>query len=384
MQSITNFTFFNTVFPHIYLIFYIVAILLTNISIRVFLFFLRKRLAKKSELLEIFCSTVNKPLRYIIWIIGSWLIVTHILNWSGNYSNSSITNIFNIAIKLSILLCFFLFSNNLAKKIKSYFIKKLTRTDGGYNNFSMIEACYKGAQVLIIIGTFFITLSALDISIVALAGMATVVTGFVAISQQELIKNLFGGTVLYIDRPFSVGDWIYTIDGKIEGTVERISFRLTQVRGFDKRPIYIPNSTFLSTSVVNASRMSNRRILQYIGIRYQDFKKIHIILEAIKIMLKNSEHIDQKCTTLVCVVNGNAKMGSNIEGFFGASSLNFMIYTFTKTTNWVEFQNIQNSIMIKVGEIINDNGAEIAFPTMTLDFPKDTLYNLKQECNSTP
>ncbi len=355
----------------------LLSVIIVNIIIRIILAIINKRLKEKSAILRIFYQSINKPLRIVMWIIGLWIIVTQILNLHSGASNGLLTMSY-MALKVFITLCIVWMLMSFAQGVKNHFIEKNTRTDGGYNDFSMIETSYKASQAVILVIAFFTILSSLDIPLGALAGLSGIVAGFIAISQRELIADVFGGVILYIDRPFSVGDWIYTVDGKIEGTVEKISFRLTLIRAFDKRPIYVPNALFLNTAVVNASRMTNRRILQYIGVRYQDFDKLPAILSGVKQMLKEHKAIDQKCTTLVCIVNGNTNMGSSIEGVFGSYSINFMIYTFTKTTNWVRFQALQDEIMLKIGQIIKDHGAEIAFPTTTLDLPNDAIDALSK------
>ena len=217
-------------------------------------------------------------------------------------------------------------------------------------------------------------LFAFGIPLKALAGIG-VVGGFGAyaltMANQILISNIFAGLVLYFDRPFSVGDWISTKDGKIDGTVTKIGLRLTTVVGFDQRPIYVPNSIFNENATVNPSRMNNRRIKQFIGLRYEDFPKIEKIFAEIRTYLKENPVIDQKRTTLVNLIDGVTSTGSKYEGAFGSSSINFNVYTFTKTTNWVEFQNIQDRVMFDIAKIILDNGAQIAFATTTLDVPGD-------------
>ena len=187
---------------------------------------------------------------------------------------------------------------------------------------------------------------------------------------KDTLANIFGGLIIYLDSPYAVGDWIYTIDGNIQGTVEKISWRLTHIRTFDKRLIFTPNNTLITQAVVNASRMTNRRIQQYIGLRYDDFDKFEAIQKDIYSYLGEHADIDQNCLTLVNVFNGQTDMGATAEGFFGGSSLNFQVYTFTKVTNWARFQTIQDRIMMDIGRIVYKNGAEIAFTTMTLDIPE--------------
>ncbi len=356
----------------------ILIVILANIAFGIILYIYDKRTSDKHPIFGFIYKSVRKPLRFIVWVIGLWVMFTQVLNWKDKNIDIVLTASV-IALKLAIVIAITWMLFDFAKHTKNYFIKKQTRTDGGYNDFSIIETSHKAAQVMIIFIVIFATLNVLHISIVALAGVTTVAAGFFAISQQDLIKNLFGGIVLHLDRPFSVGDWIYTVDGKIQGTVKKISFRLTKLQAFDSRPIYVPNATFLTEAVVNASRMTNRRILQYAGIRYCDFSKLSTIMTDIKNMLANHPEIDQKLTTLVCVVNGSTDMGSSTEGVFGTTSLNFMVYTFTKTTNWAKFQDIQSSIMIEIGQIILNNQAEIAFPTTTIDLPEETLRALSTQ-----
>lgn len=202
--------------------------------------------------------------------------------------------------------------------------------------------------VLVALPTFGIEITAL----LAFGGVGGIAVGFAA---QDLLSNFFGGLMIYLDRPFAIGDWIRSPDREIEGTVENIGWRLTKVRTFDKRPLYIPNSIFNKLALENPSRMSNRRIKETIGIRYQDSEKMGPVVADVKAMLQNHEEIDQNQTLIV-----------NFNGY-GASSLDFFIYTFTKTTNWIQFHEIKQDVLLKIVEIVHKHGADFAFPTTTLD-----------------
>ena len=147
-------------------------------------------------------------------------------------------------------------------------------------------------------------------------------------------------------------------DKEIEGTVEDVGWRLTRIRTFDKRPLYIPNSAFASISVENPSRMSNRRIYETVGIRYADIKSMAAIVEQVTIMLREHPEIDTQQTM---IVNFNK---------FSESSLDFFIYTFTKTTDWIKYHGIKQDVLLRLATIIEANQAEIAFPTSTLHIEK--------------
>jgi len=109
--------------------------------------------------------------------------------------------------------------------------------------------------------------------------------------------------------------------------------------------------------------MTNRRIRTLVGLRYDDASKVSVILKDIREMLANHPEIDANQTLIVNLVE------------FGASALNFMIYTFTKTTNWVKFQHVQEDVFLKVIDIITAHGAECAFPTTTLHIPEGVAFN---------
>ncbi|WP_206617930.1 mechanosensitive ion channel family protein [Hahella sp. KA22] len=212
--------------------------------------------------------------------------------------------------------------------------------------------------VLVIMQTLGYSVS----GVLAFGGIGGIAVGFAA---KDLLANFFGGLMIYLDRPFSVGDWIRSPDKNIEGTVEQIGWRLTCIRTFDKRPLYVPNSTFTTISVENPSRMTHRRIYETIGVRYDDFKQVPVIVEQVKAMLAEHDEIDE---TQTMIVNFNA---------FAASSLDFFIYTFTKTTNWIKYHEVKQDVLIKVMDIIQQNGAEVAFPTQTVHLP-DQLKVLKE------
>ena len=172
-------------------------------------------------------------------------------------------------------------------------------------------------RVSVVITSLLVGLQSLGFNIsaiLAFGGIGGVAVGFAA---KDLLANFFGGLMIYLDRPFSVGDWIRSPDRIIEGTVEKIGWRLTLIRTFDKRPLYIPNSMFANISVENPSRMTHRRINETIGVRYDDSKQLPAIINDVKEMLTNHPEIDN---TQTLMVNFNQ---------FATSSLDFFIYTFT-------------------------------------------------------
>ena len=217
-----------------------------------------------------------------------------------------------------------------------------------------VRAVAKLLRVVLWVVTGLMILQSLDVSIsglLAFGGIGGIAVGFAA---KDLLANFFGGLSIYLDRPFTTGDWIRSPDKNIEGTVEDIGWRLTRIRTFDQRPLYVPNAVFSQISVENPSRMFNRRIYETIGLRYEDAGKLGPVVEQVRAMLQTHPEIDHGRTLIVNFVS------------FGASSLDFFVYTFTKTTDWVAFHGIKQDILLQILEIIHANGADVAFPTRTL------------------
>lgn len=216
------------------------------------------------------------------------------------------------------------------------------------------SAIFKLLRISVMVVTSLVVFQTLGLSVSGIIAFGGVGGAAVAFAAKDLLANFFGGLMVYLDKPFAVGDWVRSPDQNIEGTVEDIGWRVTRIRTFDRRPLYVPNSVFTQISIENPSRMSHRRISETIGVRYQDFSQVESICDQIEAYLKAHEDIDEKQTLMV---NFNR---------FADSSLEFFIYCFTHTTHWQTFHSIKQNVLLRVGEIINDAGAEIAFPSRSI------------------
>lgn len=290
--------------------------------------------------------SVRAPASVIVWIIGL-SFVGSVLNFKATATMRSVGIIVVVAWALI----------RFIRQVEDRVIgageiseKKIDRTTA--------YAIAQLVRVSVLITAFLVGLETLGFNIsaiLAFGGIGGIAVGFAA---KDMLANFFGGLMIYLDRPFAVGDWVRSSDRNIEGTIERIGWRLTVIRTFDKRPLYVPNSVFASIAVENPSRMSHRRIYETVGIRYDDVDKLPAIINEVKAMLQAHPDIAQDQTM---IVNFNQ---------FAASSLDFFVYTFTKTTNWIEYHKVKQDVLLKVSDIIRRHDAEIAFPTSTLHVPE--------------
>jgi len=300
---------------------------------------------------DAFIHAVIKPLSVLIWIFGL-SIALEVAGLSNALKIFEVGMIVVVAWTIIRLISFVEENVIQQQEIKGKTVDKTTA-----------DAISQLLRISIIITSLLVGLQSLGFNIsaiLAFGGIGGIAVGFAA---KDLLANFFGGLMIYMDRPFSVGDWIRSPDRNIEGTVEKIGWRLTLIRTFDKRPLYIPNSMFASISVENPSRMTHRRIYETIGIRYDDSKQLPAIISDVKDMLTNHPEID---TTQTMIVNFNK---------FASSSLDFFVYTFTKTTNWIKFHEVKQDVLFKITEIVEKHGAEMAFPTSTIHIENEVLLN---------
>lgn len=301
-------------------------------------------------------QAAKRPLPMIIWLVG----IAFAASIAGKETDAAIFDAVQHVRNVGVIACLAWFFIRLIHSIADNIVA-MRGEKGEEIDLTTIDALSKLARLTIITLSILAAMQTLDFSIsgvLAAGGIGGIAIGFAA---KDLLANFFGGLTVYMDRPFSVGDWIRSPDKQIEGTVEYISWRHTRIRGFNKNPIYVPNALFTTIVVENPSRMSHRRIKETIGIRYEDIGVMGTIVADVKTMLQSHPEID---ATQTLIVNFNT---------FGPSSLDFFIYTFTKTTAWVHFHEVKQDVLLKVAGIISRHGAQIAFPTHTVHIEAEAV-----------
>ncbi len=299
-------------------------------------------------------EAVGKPLAVLIWLLG----ITFAADIVSKEHDAAIFEVIDPLRYMGVIVVFSWFLVRFINRGEMYYLQSRSEA-GAPLDRTTADAIAKLLRISVFVIAFLILLQTLGFSVagvLAFGGVGGIVVGFAA---KDLLANFFGGLMIYLDRPFEVGDWIRSPDKEIEGTVENIGWRLTRIRTFDKRPLYVPNSVFANIAVENPQRMTNRRIYETIGIRYEDAGKMAAITRDVKQMLTDHPEIDTNLTMIVNFVK------------FAPSSLDFFIYTFTKTTNWVRFHEIKEDVMLKIIEIIERHGAQSAFPTSTIHLMRE-------------
>jgi MscS family membrane protein len=221
---------------------------------------------------------------------------------------------------------------------------------------AIIDWLVKLLQIILIVLGFGAVAQIWGIAIAPLIAGLGVFGIAVGLGAQDLFKNLIAGILIMSEKRFHPGEWI-KVDGVVEGTVEKINFRSTLVRRFDKSPVFVPNAKLADNPVTNFSRMSHRRIKWVIGVEYRtSVEQLKYIRDEIEAWLWNDERFAKPPEAALFV---------RVDRF-NDSSIDFLIYCFTHSTNWGEWLAIKEEFAMACYEIIERAGTGFAFPSRTV------------------
>jgi len=298
-------------------------------------------------------SAAGRPLTILIWLLGITIAAQLIPADTERHllGGRLIVSVRQIGVLTT--LTWFLVS--FIKNIEINTIESAQR-DGRDIDQTTVSALGRIVRITIVITAILVGLDTLGFSVSGLMAAGGIGGLAIGLAAKDLIANFFGGVTVFIDRPFSVGDWILLKDKGIEGVVEKIGWRQTTIRKFDKRPVYVPNAIFTTASVENPSRMTNRRIFETIGLRYEDIGQMEAVTDQVRQMLIEHPEIDENQTLMVHF------------DMFGQSSVDFFIYCMTHTVVWQKYHEVKQDVLLLISQIVQAQGAAIAYPTRTLNF----------------
>nr|WP_249207960.1 mechanosensitive ion channel family protein [Helicobacter kayseriensis] len=233
--------------------------------------------------------------------------------------------------------------------------------------------------ILVLLKNFGFNVSALIASL-GIGGLA------VAFAVKDVLANFFASVVLLFDNSFNQGDWI--VCGDVEGTVVEIGLRRTTVRTFDNAMLFVPNSLLANGSVRNWNRRKRgRRIRFQVGLTYSSTpEQIKACIRDIQLMLLHHPQIakadDEKqplshyeLDLKSSIISLDDLLGYKSNLFvvldeFAGSSINILVYCFSKTTNWGEWLDVRQDVMLKIMEILDKHNLSFAFPSQSLYIEK--------------
>ena len=304
---------------------------------------------KSKKAKEIKESAFFKPLKVFFIILGIYLAIVFLR--VPLQINEQVMNIVTKAFKIISVIEFavglansFTLRTILGKKLRKSLSQKMDDT--------VFEFVLKIARVLIYIIAVFFVLAILEINLTGLIAGLGLGGVIVTLAAQDTAKNLFGGVVIFIDKPFVVGDWIEM--DNYEGTIEDITFRTTRIRTFENALVNIPNAIIADASVTNWSKMEKRRYKTNLCVELDTpLEKLELLKTRIEKMLQERESVyDDSIIVRFDQISDNG--------------INILIYTYTNSVDYASYLKEVEDINMKIMKILREEDIKLAYDTKTV------------------
>lgn len=330
----------------IYILFRCLSKSLAYMTVKIF-----KPKAKNKK--EIRNNAFYNPLKIFYVILGIYLAILFIKKSIG--LNDWLSDKINILFKISIII---LAANGIANSLttNNRGINKLKERMNPDVEDSMFKFILKGIRIIIYVIAGFMVITELGFNLNGLIAGLGIGSVVITLAAQDTAKNLFGGLVIFLDKPFVVGDWI-EVD-KYEGTVEDITFRSTRVRTFENSVVNIPNAVIANDSIINWSRMEKRRNKVNLCLDLDTpLEKVQIVQQRIKEMLM--QHDDVIDDTIIVRFDNITDNG-----------INLLVCSYTNSVDYASFLEEKEKINFKIMQILKEENVELAYDTKTVFLKK--------------
>ena len=304
---------------------------------------------KSKKAKEIKESAFFKPLKAFFIILGIYLAIVFLR--TPLQIDSQVMDIVTKAFKIiSVIEIAVGLANSFTSK--TILGKKLKKSLSSKMDDTVFEFVLKITRVLIYIIAIFLVLAILEINLTGLVAGLGLGGVIVTLAAQDTAKNLFGGLVIFIDKPFVVGDSIEM--DSFEGTIEDITFRTTRVRSYENALINIPNAVIADASVINWSKMEKRRYKTNLCVELNTpLEKLELLKSRIEKMLQERETIyDDSIIVRFDKITENG--------------INILIYTYTNSVNYATYLAEVEDINMKIMRILKEENVELAYNTQTV------------------
>jgi MscS family membrane protein len=306
------------------------------------------RLARRlgyTEVVEKFVEPVARPLSLLLLFVF-WLIFLPMLQFPVTVSKY-------LVMALKAVMPFFgvMIFYALVDVLSLYFQKLALRTSSTMDD-QLIPIIRRSMKVFVVIVGMLFILHNLDVNITALLAGLSIGGLALALAAQETLKNFFGSIMIFLDRPFQIGDWISS-DG-IDGTVEEVGFRSTRIRTFRNSVTSVPNGRLADQTIDNHGLRMYRRFNTHIAVTYDTpANVISTFVEGLKKIVAEHPHTRKDYYEIHL-----HEMGS--------SSLNILFYIFFKVPSWTEELTCRHQVLLEILKLAEALEVRFAFPTQTL------------------
>ncbi|MBH5320557.1 mechanosensitive ion channel family protein [Paenibacillus sp. GSMTC-2017] len=320
---------------------FLLFLFIRKMFVRYMFSFLVKRLHRSSTAVKAI-EAFQKPLQAILLMLGVYLAIVYYAqeNW---LILSALHRLFRSGIVIAVGVGFYNMSAS-----SSTLLESVSKKFGVDEASMLIPFLSKAVRFVIIILVATVVISEWGFSIngvVAGMGLGSLA---IALAAKDTLGNILGGIIIIIEKPFSKGDWILT--PSVEGVVEDITFRSSQIRTFADAIVTVPNSTLADQPITNWSRMGKRRITFSLNVAIDtEANKLRTAIDRIEQYLTEDPSVDPGT---IMVRFNEIKEGS----------LGIFLYYFSKTVAWKEHLTVRQDTTLAMMRILEEEGIKLAYP----------------------
>lgn len=294
--------------------------------------------------------SLDAPLRALIWLLGAMLIKEKL---APTGTEPLVDRLFVPITGILIILVITWFLLRTVERVKTTYV---TRGDIAIDR-TAVDAVSKLAWAFILIFAAISVLNEVGVplaSLLAFGGAAGIAVGFAA---QTLVANLFGGLTVYASGIFKIGDDIIFPGTDLAGTVQQIGWRATRVLGWDGKQLYVPNSLFNSSNMVNHSQLQHRTISEYILLHYQNIDKVKSVVHEGNEFLKGRDDLNYFTFRF---------------DSFGDNAIKLYIYAWAQNSPkggflpYAEFARIKEEVLLGIVDIARNHGCDLRLPVANI------------------
>jgi MscS family membrane protein len=336
------------VWQHVMLL---IMILMSFIIHKIFSFIFEKLLlqylSKKNynTLATKFVKPVVKPLSIaiVIWLLSIFVPVLQLPIALAKW----VVLILRAIFPLFITIVLYRFVN-----LMSFYFEKLAEKTASSLDDQLVPLIRKTIRAFVVIVGIFWILTNLNVDIIPLLTGLSIGGLAFALAAQDTIKNFFGSLMIFIDKPFQIGDWITS--GDIDGTVEEVGFRSTRIRTFRNSVVYVPNGNLADSTIDNHGLRKYRRFFTQLALTYDTpTHLIQVFVDGLKQIVE--KHPETRKDYYEVHMNDMAD-----------SSLNVMFYIFFEVPTWSDELRARHEVILEIIDLAKELGVNFAFPTQTL------------------
>ena len=316
-----------------------------------------------------FNELLVKPIGFLIMLSIIFIGSSHIeipISWdASNGEQFGLKMLLQKGFSLIYVISIFWIILRVIEYIGIILIKKADLTDNKMDDQLIPFAIEIAKIITIVFGLFIILGNIFNVNITALATGLGIGGIAIAMASKESLENLLGSFTIFFDRPFTVGDMVTV--GSVTGVVEKVGFRSTRIRTFDKSVVTVPNKKMIDAELDNLGVRPVRRVKFSVGLTYEtSVEQIKKIVMDIQNMIDDHP----KTTNIDGEKSKNQEARVRFEEF-GDSSLNILVLYYVNSPRWDDLIDVRQDVNYKIMDIVKKHNSDFAFPSTTVYLQKN-------------